>query len=304
MKQQFIVHRFNYASRLTIDTISGIIDAYAAQGYRLSVRQVYYQLVAKALIANNKKSYMQIQTLISNARLAGYIDWNMIEDRNRETVTPPLWNSPAEIVNAAAQQFAIDRWADQDYHLEVMVEKAALEGVLLPVCMQNGIRFTANRGYSSQSLLYETGQRLRRKLDEGKNVIVFYLGDHDPSGIDMTRDVLDRLTMFTADEITLEGEVLDSNIQVERLALNIDQVRKWQPPENPAKTTDSRYAQYIRLYGTSSWELDAIEPATLGELVNVAISKYRDDDLYNNALAKEAKMRTDLETFASTYKAS
>ena len=290
MREQFIEKNFSMTSQDMIIRMNKILQDYSVQGYRLSVRQLYYQLVARAAIENSQRSYKCIVDLVSNARLAGLLDWNMIEDRGRETITPPMWESPAQIVQAAAAQFAIDRWSDQENHIEVMVEKAALEGILIPVCRDEGVRFTANRGYSSQSMMYEAGKRIKRMIDAGKNVFVLYLGDHDPSGIDMTRDVLERLEMFSR-----------NSIEVERLALNWEQVEQWQPPENPAKSTDSRYVQYVELYGESSWELDAVDPATLGGLVSEAIRKLRDDDLYNDAVEREQEMRRELERFVDTY---
>src|SRR6185369_10539864 len=107
---------------------------YRRQGYRLSLRQLYYQLVARALIENSEKSYKNIGNLVSDARQAGLIDWDMIEDRGRETVSVSHWDSPADIVRSAAYSFRIDKWADQPWHVEVMVEKDALSGVLGPVC--------------------------------------------------------------------------------------------------------------------------------------------------------------------------
>lgn len=126
---------------------------------------------------------------------------------------------------------------------------------------------------------------------ERKDVYVLYLGDHDPSGIDMTRDVRERLEMFSR-----------SSFDVKRLALNMDQVEMWNPPENPAKTTDSRYEAYLLEFGESSWELDAVDPATLGGLVIKAVASLRDDELYEAALEREATMKADLEKFAKTYR--
>lgn len=291
MKEQFVEKGFSAASLEMIEKLNGILESYEAQGYKLSLRQLYYQLVSKALIENSERSYKRIGDLVSNARLAGLLDWDMIEDRGRETIAPPMWSDPAEIVDAAAKQFAIDRWADQPNHVEVMVEKAALEGVLIPVCRELGIRFTANKGYGSQSLLYEIGQRYEEMRGQDKDVYMLYLGDHDPSGIDMTRDVSDRLGLFSHDDVT-----------VERLALNMDQVEQWQPPENPAKTTDSRYGTYIVQFGESSWELDAVEPATLANLVRAAVAALRDDDLYEVALEREAEMRAELQKFVARYR--
>lgn len=290
MREQFVEKSFSAASQQMIIALNRILADYAAQGYWMSVRQLYYQLVARAAIENSQRSYKRIVDLVSNARLTGLLDWDMIEDRGRETITPPMWDDPAQIVEAAAAQFAIDRWADQENHVEVMVEKAALEGVLIPVCRDEGIRFTANRGYSSQSMMYEAGKRLEKMINADKNVFVLYLGDHDPSGIDMTRDVRERLGMFS-----------HNPVEVQRLALNWEQIEQWQPPENPAKQADSRFVRYVELYGDASWELDAIDPSTLGSLVREAVSKLRDDELYEAAVQREGTMRSELKRFAATY---
>lgn len=294
MKEKFVDKTFSPESEATIVQLNRIISDYAAKGYRLSLRQLYYQMVARDLVENTLQSYKRMGDLVSNARLAGRIDWEMIEDRNRETITPPMWSSPDQIVEAAAAQFAIDRWQDQAWHIEVMVEKAALEGVLIPVCRRLGIRFTANRGYSSSSTMYETGKRLERMSGiHGKRICILYLGDHDPSGIDMTRDVLDRLNLFSG------GYQL---VEVQRLALNYDQVEALHPPENPAKTTDSRAAKYIAEFGESSWELDAVSPEQLAQLVTEAVVSLRDEDAWQHALAAEDAMRKELQGFVKSYR--
>ena len=143
-----------------------------------------------------------------------------------------------------------------------MVEKQALEGVLNPVCAKWGISFTSNKGYSSASALYDTAKRLARKMDQGKNVVVLYLGDHDPSGIDMTRDLRDRLSLFAR-----------KTVDVKRLALNISQVRFLNLPPNPAKMTDSRAANYTAKFGRDSWELDAMAPRELAAVITASVKK-------------------------------
>ena len=248
--------------------------------------------MARDYIENSLRSYKNIGSLISNARLAGLIDWSMIEDRNRETVIPSHWRNPGEIISSAAYSFRIDKWKDQPYHIEVMVEKDALSGVLEPVCRDLDIGITANKGYSSSSTMYGIGKRIENRAQAGKQICVIYLGDHDPSGIDMTRDVDDRLSMFS---------YLHTSLEVVRLALNWDQVQQWQPPENPAKETDARFSSYVRKYGESSWELDAIEPATLGDLVRNAVLERMDKDLWDLAELGERRMRNELNALARKY---
>jgi hypothetical protein len=292
MKEKFVDHKFNAASLKLIETANSILREYQGQGYRLSLRQLYYQLVARNYIENSIKSYKRTGDLVSNARLAGLLDWGMIEDRGRETVYPIHWKSPAEIVRTAANQFRIDRWVRQRCYVEVMVEKDALSGILEPVCRKLDVRFTANKGYSSSSAMYEASKRIVTAIDDGKEVHLFYLGDHDPSGIDMTRDIKERLGLFTYNQIRIETV---------RLALNYDQVEQWQPPENPAKETDSRYAVYVEEFGESSWELDAVEPATLASLVEDHVQELIEQDTWTEVRQEEKNMRGELERFADDY---
>lgn len=298
MKEKFEDHKFTPQSLKQIGTINAILEEYRRMRFKLSLRQLYYQLVARDYIENSVRSYKRTGELVATARMAGLIDWDMIEDRNRETIMNTHWESPAEIIRAAANGFRIDRWTGQEHYCEVMVEKDALSGILLPVCRELDVRFSANKGYSSASAMYEAGKRFRRVAMDTESTAVeyhlFYLGDHDPSGIDMTRDVRERL-------ITFVGLDDDFPLQVHRLALNYDQVEQWNPPENPAKETDSRYADYARRYGESSWELDAVEPRTLANLLREAILEYIDPVTWQEVADREAGMRANLERLADEY---
>ncbi|NUM77649.1 hypothetical protein HUU40_25070 [candidate division KSB1 bacterium] len=289
-KQAYIEKRFNTSSREIIEQVNNILAEYEAQGYDLSLRQLFYQMVSRDLLPNTQKEYKRLGDIVNNARLAGLVDWDMIKDRGRATVTNSHFDSPAEILNIAARQFAIDKWQDQSYHVEVMVEKQALEGVLVPVCEDLDIPFTANKGYSSASALRERGRilgRLARK--NGKRIIVLYMGDHDPSGLDMTRDVQDRLSTFA-----------ETKIHVERLALNYPQIQTLKPPPNTTKENDTRAAAYAAKY-KASWELDAVEPAALARIVTEAVMKYRDADKWQNAVMAEKRMKAELQELAESY---
>ncbi len=291
MKHKFITQRFSVESQDRIDQVNAILAEYSAQGFDLSLRQLYYQFVARGLIENSQKSYKRLGDLVNNARLTGQVDWEMITDRGRKTVGNTHWSNPGQIVKAAASQFRINRWAGQPNFVMVMVEKQALEGVLIPVCRDLDVLFAANKGYSSSSTLYSIGRMLHDERDlDNRDVYVLYLGDHDPSGIDMTRDVADRLRMFS-----------EGHVEVQRLALNYDQVERWQPPENPAKETDARYESYVAEYGESSWELDAIEPRTLAQLVTDAVLTLRDQALWDAEIEREQIMKADLQAFADRY---
>jgi hypothetical protein len=291
MKEFFTATKFRDASLELITILNGILDEYAQQGYDLSLRQLYYQGVARGHIENSQKSYSKIGDLVSDGRLAGLIDWDMIVDRGRVSIANTHWTSPADIVDAAASQYKIDKWADQPNHIEVMVEKQALEGVLIPVCRKLDVTFRANKGYTSQSMMYRLGKDLAGIHGTGKDIHVLYFGDHDPSGLDMDRDVSERLRLFSG-----------LSVSFERLALKYAQVQILNPPENPAKVTDSRAKKYIKVYGHSSWELDAVEPKELARLVEAAVVNLRDEKLWKAALKHENEMKAELKEFAEDYR--
>lgn len=288
MKEKFINHKFNAHSIEKLRHINLIIDQYDAQGYDLSLRQLYYQMVARDWIENSQRSYKQIVGLVRDGRYAGLIDWEMIKDRNRSTERNSHWESPSQILRTAARGFAIDKWKDQPWHVEVMVEKDALSGVLWPVCSKLDVRFTANKGYSSASMMKETAERVEQAASGGGDIVIIYLGDHDPSGMDMTRDIADRLELLS----------YGTHLQVDRIALNMDQILDLKPPENPAKMSDSRAQAYIMEFGHNSWELDALEPSMLADLVEQAVLQFRDEDLWKKAIEKEAGMQQVLIEYA------
>ncbi len=294
MKELFISKNFKDETLSIIGQVNAILSEYRSQGYDLSLRQVYYQLVARDLLPNSAKSYKRLGNVVSDGRLAGLIDWSMIVDRGRPVIFPSHWDSPADIVRSAAQGFRIDKWEEQPSHVEVMVEKQALEGVLIPVCEELDVRFTANKGYSSQSSMYRAGQRMRDAITDGKDVYVMYLGDHDPSGLDMDRDILERLSLFA-------GETIYS---VERLALTYEQIEEYGPPRNPAKMTDSRAKAYVMEFGDSSWELDAMEPRMLAEKLRQSVYEVRDDELWAEAVEREDEMKAELQEFADNYESN
>ncbi len=277
----YIDKNFRKDKLLLIDKINEVIRNYIAQGYSLTLRQVYYQLVARAVIENNEKSYKNIGNLISDARLAGLIDWNSIEDRTRNMRGNSHWSSPCSIINSAAYSYHMDHWEGQEYYVEVWVEKDALIGIVGQICGQLDVNFFSCRGYVSQSEMWGAAQRLKSRQDQGQNVVLLHLGDHDPSGKDMSRDIQDRLRIFEA-----------YNVEFHRLALNMNQIEKYNPPPNPAKLTDSRATQYIDEFGYDSWELDALEPQVISDLIESNVKKYRNERLYNKILEREKKEKS------------
>ena len=277
MKEQFKDIAFRDKSLDTIKTANSIITEYLRQGLKLTLRQLYYQFVSRDLIPNPEKSYRALGSTINDGRMAGLIDWAAIEDRHREPITPPEFTGLKQLTVAALHAYRLPRWEGQDNYVELWVEKAALAGVLEPLSHEFHVTLMVNRGYSSASAMYESAQRFIAHAEDRPSFL-FYLGDHDPSGEDMVRDVRDRLELFGVQDLT-----------VEKVALTMEQVREHKPPPNPAKMTDSRAAGYVAQHGRSSWEVDALNPTTLARVIRGAFENVVDVDKMEAVKAREER---------------
>lgn len=287
-KISYVDIRFRQASLDLIEIINSVIDEYSSQGYELTLRQAYYQLVARGYIPNNERSYKNIGSLINDGRLAGLIDWHSITDRTRNIRRLSHWNNPAEIIDSASKQYRLDKWKDQPNYVEVWVEKDALVDVVSRACNYLDVPYFSCRGYTSQSEMWAASRRFINQNDKDERIII-HLGDHDPSGIDMTRDIQERMDLFGAD------------VEVKRIALTMQQIKKYNPPPNPAKITDSRCKGYIEKYGNESWELDALEPKVITSLITKAVEEYIDEDLYKDVCDAEDEQKNELQQICDHY---
>lgn len=306
---------FSAEHQAVIQQADAICRSYGRQGYDLTLRQLYYQFVARGLMANRQQNYKRLGSIVNDARLAGELDWSYIVDRTREVDEPNTWADPSAIMDAVGRSYALDRWADQPVRVELWVEKEALAGVVERIAREWQLPWFACRGYVSQSAQYEASQRFLRYIKSGQRVVMLYMGDHDPSGIDMTRDHRDRLTDFiTQDWLDFHMDATGSSVmvrdiwtdmeryvaaqrgddptgapvfQVRRIALNMDQVEEYEPPPNPAKLTDSRVGGYLAEYGDESWELDALEPPVMAQLVRDQMDELLDQDAYDERVTQE-----------------
>ena len=307
------------AALAVVDQAEAICAEYQAQGYDLTLRQLYYQFVARDLIANTQKDYKRLGEIVNKGRLAGFIDWDYIVDRTRNLRSLAHWEGPSSIVDSCARQFRMDKWASQPVRVEVWVEKDALAGVVGQAADRQDVPWFACRGYVSQSELWGAAQRLFGYIQDGQRVVVLHLGDHDPSGIDMTRDIQARLSTFLINDwfrAEAHGQpwngrnVLDDMsqrvghdqpLEVRRIALNMDQVKRYNPPPNPAKLTDSRVEGYLARFGSKSWELDALEPATMDALITEHILAERDEAEWDQVREAEAVYKDDLAKAATHW---
>lgn len=290
MKIQYVPKNFTARTRATIAQAADIIGIYAAQAFKLTIRQLYYQFVARDLIPNTLRSYKRIVKIMADARNDGLIDWEAIEDRTREVKKNNHWESPAQILEICATDFRYDLWKTQPCRLEIWLEKDALVGVFLPTCEKLDVPILSCRGYTSASEMWRGGRRLRAHRLHGQRPVVLHFGDHDPSGLDMTRDIRDRLSLYAGRPVT-----------VERLALNMEQVEKYNPPPNPAKDTDSRFSAYAEEFGYECWELDALEPQVIADLIAAAVKEYRDDDRWAQAIDRQDAARERLQELADEF---
>jgi hypothetical protein len=290
-REIFVPKKFNAEHQRIIDHAIDLLEDMRAQGFAVTLRSLYYQFVTEECwFPNTIQSYKRFGGIISDARLAGLIDWELLEDRVRTVEKLPSWASPTDIMESAVNQYRENLWAGQDRRVHLRIEKDALIGVIQPVCERWRVPYVACRGNTSQSEAYAAGKLLRAQIDRGLNPLVLYLGDHDPSGIDMTRDNIERLSMFAGEDI-----------EVRRIALNFDQIEEYRLPGNPAKLTDSRAGAYIARFGNESWELDALKPSLMESLIEREIKAAIDLDLWGEAKAAEEHNQRILEAILNRW---
>jgi hypothetical protein len=293
MKILYEPQRFTSAQNEVLDRCETILDEQSGQGYRLSLRQLYYRLIAAdafpgsrlvevspgQFTKNHLRNYKWLGDILSRARVGGRIDWRHIEDRTREAQGGDSgWTSPADAIRSIPDWYGITHWDGQPEYVEVWVEKDALSDVISRPAERWNVSHMACKGSPSTSVVHDAAKRLSREERYGRKCTVLYLGDHDPTGIDIPRDIQDRLSLFRC------------GAEVDRIALNMDQIQDLNPPPSPAKETDSRTAGYVEQFGTEdTWELDALEPAALDALIDEKILEHLDTDLYQERVDQEEK---------------
>ncbi len=291
-KIRYVPKKFQKKTLMMIAKALTILDEYRAMELGVTLRQLYYQFVSRDWIENTKESYSNLGQIINNARLAGLIDWNDLTDRTRNLQDLEHFEGPQDALDKLAGWYCIDMWKNQSFRPEVWIEKDALLGVIEGVCQKNDTPFMSCRGYMGQSEMWSAGRRMKAWCEiTGQTPYVIHLGDHDPSGIDMSRDIEARLTMFA-----------EQPVRIKRIALNMDQVELYKPPPNFAKITDSRAPDYIAKYGNESWELDALDPPSMIKLVQNALDEVRDESLWETDLEEQSLVKNRLCDLASTWK--
>lgn len=331
-----------------IEQANQICRDYADQGMVLTLRQLYYQFVARDLIANKQSEYDRLGAICRDARMAGLMDWDHLIDRTRNIANWKSYRGPQAAIEELAKRYHRDMWAPQKRRIEVWIEKDAAIGVVEGVCSSNRVPYFSCRGYTSMSEMHEAAQRIRWHIEQGEQVTILHVGDHDPSGLDMSRDIQDRLATFiNVDWIGLHmggGSYTKRDIredmrdymntkrrmpckdcegtgfvtyplgdercnycvggtrfeglytgerpwELRRIALNIEQIEEYNPPPNPVKLSDGRSTKYVEETGlTDSWELDALDPQVMNDLIQEHIDEMRDDEIWAD---EDFKMETE-----------
>ena len=246
-------------SETLVKEVKQIMDEFQI---KMTLRQIYYQLVSKHLIENIKSQYQRLSKILVEARHNGTIDWEDMEDRTREAKggddeldTPKNhFDSAFHYLKNCWQAYRLPKWKDQPIYLEVWFEKQALEGIFSEICKQENVVWLACKGYSSHTTGYELQKRIEALVEE-KEIHIVYFGDHDPSGIDIYRFIQEMCDRF--------GLV----IKFERVAITEEQIKEYNIPPMMAKSSDSRYAKFVADYGTDVVELDALRPDVLQDLI-------------------------------------
>ena len=299
MKISYRRIRLSPANKQRLQVINDIIEVYQQQGYTLTLRQLYYQLVTKAIIPNIPREYSNLSKLLKEGRMAGIVDWEAIEDRLRQISKPASFSSPEEILHAAINQYELPRQGGQPIYVEVWVEKDALSGVLKRVTEKYHIPIMVNRGYSSISAMFDAYQRFKTAYEADQQIIILYLGDYDPSGIDMIRDIENRIAEFVMGDFEIEDlnhAVNYFGFNIFPIALTLPQIKQYNPPPNPVKHSDVRSQKFIARHGSSCWEVDALPPDVLNDVLEKSIQSNIDMVILNKILKREKKDKNKLKS--------
>ncbi|MCR4321302.1 MAG: hypothetical protein NUV74_13320 [Candidatus Brocadiaceae bacterium] len=247
----------------------------------LTLRQIYYQLVGKGYIENNKSQYGMLSNLLKWARIDGHISWDILEDRTRSFHNLTGWSSSSSFISASLAHFlggySRDLLQTQEKYLEIWIEKDALSTVFTKIAEKYTIPVVVCKGFSSISFLNDFKERLDVRQD--KQPLALYFGDFDPSGVEMS----------TAMETTLNDEMGVNGIKFKRIALTQEDIHTYKLPHSPhaLKHTDTRAKKHIIAYGEVAVELDALRPDVLESKIKDAIEDEIDIDAFNTEVEEQ-----------------
>lgn len=269
-------------TRADIDKIKHAIHAVLLSDPPMTIRQLFYQLVSLGVIAKTEQEYKgTVVRLTAEMRRAGELDFHLIADNTRWMRKPKTYSSLESMLRQTAQTYRRAIWDDQDVYVEVWLEKDALAGVLLPITSTYDVPLMVTRGYPSLSFLYSAAEVI---AEEDRPAFLYYLGDHDPSGVDIPRAVEEGIReLAPAADITFE-----------RIAVLPEQIEQYGLQTRPTKATDSR----SKGFEGESVEVDAIPAGTLREMVEGRICDHIDLDVLERLKTVETEERKTLQRIA------
>jgi len=239
----------------------------------MTVRQVYYQLVARQVLPNKVTMYQAVSELLRDARKSGDIPWEWIEDRLRRPRTVGMWSDLSAFAETVRRAYRRDVWATQPNYIEVWLEKDALSGIFEDVLRDYGVTLNVGRGFDGWDSIRNAGNRY---IEHG-GVTILYFGDFDPSGEDMVRSLRERIDEYLeiADEPFGDGIV---DVEIIKCALTAADIARYNLPSDFAKKTDSRAKKFIAKHGDVSVELDALPVAVLRDRLQSEVAERLDLD--------------------------
>lgn len=227
----------------------------------MTVRQVYYQLVAGQVIENRRSQYQRVSKILRDARLSGAIPWDWIEDRLRRPRHVSMWSGLSDFADTCRRSYRLDVWPDQPNYVEVWLEKDALSGIFEDALDGYGVTLNVGRGYDGWDSIHNAAVRFREK---DVKVFILYFGDFDPSGEDMVRSLKERL-----------GE-LEAFPSLVKCALTMDDIKRYDLPPDFTKSTDSRAAAFVAEHGDIAVELDALPAVVLRDRLVEEVETHMD----------------------------
>lgn len=192
------------------NNIIKIVNRYAKEGETMTLRQLHYQFVGHvATYVNHQSAYSKLGDILDDLRYCGIIPWDMFEDRGRKPFLPYSVKDVPGALQDAVDTYRINRQEGQETHFELWTEKDALSAIFSKVTSEYHVRLVINKGYTSSTAAHEAYSRFAKKIMAGKKVVVGYFGDHDPSGLDMVRDIRERIMFFLCrgDQIDMQDEI-------------------------------------------------------------------------------------------------
>jgi len=268
-----------------LEQVKEIIESY---DFPLTLRQIYYQLVAKQIIPNQQKYYMKLSRLCVIGRDEGILPEDAFADRLRQVDKPSSWFNLPDYIETVKYAYRKDKWQEQDAYIEIWTEKDALRGVLTKVTYSYDVPLMVVRGQVSRTAIYESYERFAEKINEDKDCYLYYAGDFDPSGMSIYHSLVER--------IKGHGDA-GQYVTFKRIALTPKQIKEYRLPSDPAKQADPNYRRFVSEYGDNVVELDSLPPDVLRDIVEHCIAEHIDRELLIQVEETETKERGRLQEF-------